>query len=632
MCLKAPNRLVGAWVALALTPLVHAQTQPAWRHIGNAAVDLGLAGLATGPVARVWYSDDGVQLYARTSSGKTFVTSDFEQWTVAPAAAPPAARQPVTVTAIPEPQVIVQSASGGGHFYALGNAAYRSDDGVNWSNLTQYRNASLLGPDLRDLAASPRDPEELVIASDSGVWRSMDGGLSWTGLNQFLPNLPIRKIEGVPAGVRGLTVAVGIPGVNELEWAPGEKTSWRVAADGSFLRDAALKQSASSAIGTPITAAASAGNYLYAGSADGQIWSSADKGNSWGTPSDRLGQPVEAIYISARDPRVALAALGARTSTATQPKAAHVLRTMNGGIFWDDITANLPDSAVHGVVADPASGTVYAASDAGVFVTQTDLASAGRPTTWSTLSAGLPQAAATDVKLDAGGNQIFVALDGPGVYTAIAPHRLRDVRIVNAADYSTRAAAPGGVLSVIGTRLESARTETSAAPVLAASEGSSQIQVPFDATGTALNLSLQASSGPITMGLALRSASPAIFVDPDGSPLILDAESGVLLDRSQPARIRSKVQILATGLGRVTPDWPAGVAAPLSDPPRVQTVVKAYLNGLPLTVTQATLAPGYIGSYLVEVEIPAIVDLGLGDLFIEADGQSSNHVRVYLAQ
>ena len=39
-----------------------------------------------------------------------------------------------------------------------------------------------------------------------------------------------------------------------------------------------------------------------------------------------------------------------------------------------------------------------------------------------------------DVKLDAQGNQLWAAIDGYGVYAALAPHRLRDPSVVSAAD------------------------------------------------------------------------------------------------------------------------------------------------------------------------------------------------------
>jgi len=47
-------------------------------------------------------------------------------------------------------------------------------------------------------------------------------------------------------------------------------------------------------------------------------------------------------------------------------------------------------------------------------------------------------------------------------------------------------------------------------------------------------------------------------------------------------------------------------------------------------VTRAVLAPGYVGFYLIEIEIPKIVNYGPSELYIEAEGQASNRVRVYV--
>jgi uncharacterized protein (TIGR03437 family) len=302
---------------------------------------------------------------------------------------------------------------------------------------------------------------------------------------------------------------------------------------------------------------------------------------------------------------------------------------MNGGIFWDDITANLPDAAAaHGVAADRASGAVYIATDGGVFFTMTDLASAGSATSWASLSQNLP-AGATDVKLDGGANQLYAAVDGYGVYAAIAPHRFRDASVVNAADYSSRPTAPGALLSVLGTRVESASSANTVVPVLDASNTASQIQVPFEAQGNTFSLSLEAAAGRMTVGLPLQSVSPAIFVDPEGTPLALDADSGVLLDSTKPAHSNSRIQILATGLGLVKPNWPTGLVAPQTDPPRVVAPVHAYLDRTPVVVTQASLAPGYIGFYLIEIQLPQIVNAGAAELYVEAEGQQSNRVRLY---
>ena len=50
--------------------------------------------------------------------------------------------------------------------------------------------------------------------------------------------------------------------------------------------------------------------------------------------------------------------------------------------------------------------------------------------------------------------------------------------------------------------------------------------------------------------------------------MLLDADSGLMLDAMTTAHAGSRIQILASGLGRVTPEWPAGLAAPAENPPQ----------------------------------------------------------------
>jgi uncharacterized protein (TIGR03437 family) len=637
MCRKDTNRRLAVLTVVAGLGALSASAQTAplaldWRHIGNSGLDLSIAGVATGPVDRVWFSADGSKLYARTGSGRVFQTEDFERWRAASDVAAPAVAA-ADASGVPETGAALRAVGGGsGRLYGFGRNAWRSDDGgSNWSNLTDYKGASIVGGTVTDLAVSPRDPEELAMAGPRGVWRSVDGGLSWSGLNQTLPNLPVARLLAVPGGGRGVRLGLGGSDAMEVEWAPGEKTAWRPADAFELRRDATLKQALEARLKKTITAVAALGSFVYAGDSEGRLWASADLGETWAQFGLIETGAVEAIFIDPKDPRVALAALRMpATPSSIQAKSAHVLRTMNGGIFWDDITSNLPDVAAHGIAADRTSGAVYVATDAGVFYTTTDLASAGRPTNWTAVSDKLPKSPAMDVRLDAGANQLYVALDGYGVYATIAPHRFRDVRVVNAADYSSRAAAPGSLLSVLGANVQSARSANLNVPVLDATDTASQIQVPFEAKGNSLPLILDAASGRVLAGIALQSASPSIFVDPEGSPLILDADSGVLLDSMKPAHSNTRIQILATGLGRVTPDWPTGIAAPRSDPPRVVVQVQAWLDRAPVEVTQAVLAPGYIGFYLIEVQLPRIVNAGPAELYLQAEGHESNRVRLYI--
>ncbi len=619
---------------LALAVSAVAQT-PDWRPVGNAAIDLELAGLATGPVDRVWYSPAGDQLWIRASSGKIFETSDFDRWTAVPpenVVVPPAPggrsigfpengaqiRNPVD----PSPRV-----------YAFGQFVYRSDNsGKNWDNLTAFHGMSILGDGLHDLAISPSNEDEIVVAGTAGVFRSLDGGQSWSGLNESLPNLPAVRIQSLPQGPQGAEIE--LPGAMVVEWQPGERLAWRPADNAKAAGELALRQLLSSRRGAAVTALATKNGdqYIYTGMADGRIIVSADSGVNW-QPDTRIGQSgaVTAFWVDPADSRIALAVLASRPHGA-EGIPPRVLHTIDGGLSWDDVSANLPDLSVRGVTADPDGNAIYVATDQGVFFARANLnVLSVAPAAWTKL-AGLPPVAATDVMLDSGAIQLWVALEGYGLYQTMAPHRAGDPRLITSAGLIARAAAPGTVFSIEGARVNSANAGGLPVPVLAATDSESQIQIPFEASGDSLALSIDGPAGArVLPSVPLVSTAPAIQLDPrDGAPLLLDADNGVLLDAMHPAHSHARIQILATGLGRVQPNWPTGLPAPADPPHTVAAPVRVLLDRVPVQVTRAILYPNYVGVYLVEIEIPNIVNYGPAELYIEVDGQPSNRVRVYI--
>ncbi len=608
-------------LVLAGALLASAQTAPPdWRRIGNTTLDLRLASPAGGPVERVWHSDGA--LYLRTGSGIVFKTTDYEAWTPAPGNEPPANTHPVASRA-PEPSARRQVASSQpGRMYAAGADAWRSDDGgSHWLNLTSYSNRSILGEALADVSVSPDNPDDVVVAGRTGVWRSLDGGQSWTGLNSGLPNLAVRKILATPTGSQPLRIALQNA---EAVWRAGDKTGWLVSEDSQALRlDAARRQEVSQATAAEITVLAQAGDVVYAGSADGRLFATSNAGRTWRQFPVPTGGVVESVAVDPRDPMFAAAAVTAKDR-------GRVLRTANGGVFWDDLTDAAPLAPVHGVAVDRPSNAVYAATSKGVWMAYAP--PNGAPPSWTALNASLPEAPAVDVKLGEGAHQLYVALDGYGVYATLAPHRLRDPKVVSAGDLASRAAAPGALLTVIGRAVESARSGDQTMPVLSSTAMQAQVQVPFAASGSRVSIALTGNGATMTADLPLQRVSPAIFVDTDGSPLITDAETGLLLDASSPVKPQGRLQILATGLGRVRPDWPAGVAAPLQDSPSVIAPVRVYLDREPVQVTRAILAPGYVGFYLVEVQVPDLLNTGAAELYLELDGQESNRVKLYTEQ
>ncbi|MDE3198602.1 MAG: hypothetical protein KGN84_19800 [Acidobacteriota bacterium] len=597
-------RLIAALVVGALSlPAAQGQT---WTPVGGLTVARGLAGPSSGPIQSVWYSASGNRLLVLTASNRIFETSDFEHWRLNSTDTAPSAPLAPAVVSLPETSARV--VAGGPRTYARGrdNVFASEDAGRTWVNLTGYNNQSIIGGGFSALAVSPANPQELVAANQAGAWRSMDGGLSWRSLNEGLPNLPARKL------IARRVVALADSSVIRLQpggWIEGNGIDPEVA-----VRAAVERRS-----GRRFTALAQAGTLIYGGTGDGSLAVSRDGGTTWSDPQHAGNAPIERLWADRERPESALAASGTR-----------LLRTVNGGLFWDDVTGALPEATIHGISADRAAGAVYVATDRGVFTGNLSLNDAGSAASgWTSISADLPAAAVWDVRLNSD-NTVTVALDGYGIFEAPAPKRAGSVRIVNGADLSDRAAAPGSLISVLGANIRQGTANGTNYPVLAASDQNSQLQVPFETAPGVMQITLEGAAGRWTAPLTVKGASPAIFVDSEGSPLFLDPSSGLVIDAASGIHAGSSVQVMATGLGKVTPDWPTGVPAPVDAPPAVRGQVTAFIDGTPAPVTRATLAPGYVGYYLVEFQVPPIVNQGLSEFRIVMNGEESNRVTLYL--
>jgi len=584
--------------------LAQAQVPDIWKRVAGTTIDAGLAGPASGPVIAVWYAGSG-RLLVETSSSRVFETADFLHWRLNTDATPPHLVTAANVSTLPEAGAQVQAAGARLYAAAPGNIYASDDSGRTWINLTGFNNRSIIGDGFTSLAIAPGAAQEIAAANRFGIWRSLDGGLSWHSLNDDLPNFMVRTL------IDSRTVALAdgaVEAVHSGLWAPAEATD----------SEAMLRARFSA------TAAAAAGATAYTGEADGRLFASHDSGSTWIEAPRIAAESISRIWIDAERPDSALAAAG-----------THLYRTVNGGLFWDDVTGSLLSATIHGVAADRSAGVVYVATDRGVFSSRISLNDASPATgAWAAITRDLPAAPAWDVRLNPD-NTLSVALDGYGVYETAAPHRTQNVRIVSGADLSDRPAAPGSLISVLGARIDSVTPDSvtnrdAAYPVLASSDRSSQVQVPFEATAGTFSLSLKGATNTWTVPLTVQTTAPAIFVDADGAPLLVDTASGLVLDPKLAVPAGSSVGLLATGLGKVIPDWPTGVPAPADQPPTVVGTVTAFLDGRPIEVTRAVLAPDYVGYYMVELQIPPIVNRGVSELRIVMNGSESNRVKISL--
>jgi len=70
---------------------------------------------------------------------------------------------------------------------------------------------------------------EVFTANHFGIWRSLDAGVTWSGLNDTLPNLPVRRLRALSqtlgVSITAFSASAGYDGRNRLEPRPGAGAS-----------------------------------------------------------------------------------------------------------------------------------------------------------------------------------------------------------------------------------------------------------------------------------------------------------------------------------------------------------------------------------------------------------------------
>jgi uncharacterized protein (TIGR03437 family) len=337
---------------------------------------------------------------------------------------------------------------------------------------------------------------------------------------------------------------------------------------------------------------------------------------AWAAQGTRLAARQQVRWVDAK-----------RSALVLEARGEQLWRSLDGGQQWTDLSGDLAVGRITGIAASLEAGVVYVSGEKGVAFAKLALETGAVPGKWSRLGGEVAGLSTLDVMLDGAANFLYVSVAGEGVFLAHAPHRTGAPAAMSAADFEPRPHAPGGVVAVVGAKVSTATLGGKEVPVLSAASDESQIQIPFEAVGLMQALEVRSDAGMSwRMDLDVVDVAPAIFVDRDGAPLVLDSDTGELLDPAQPLRAGMRIQILMTGLGQVSPAWPAGTPAPGENAPRVIAPVRVWWNGMTLEVTRAELAPGYVGFYVVETKLPPVVDDGTAPLTVEAGGRLSNTI------
>ena len=247
-------------------------------------------------------------------------------------------------------------------FAADWSSIFRSSDGgVTWSLVASFPNHGVYG-----IAVDPTTHTNVFAAVyDVGVVKSIDGGDTWTPKTTGLGSLEVRAVGVDPANATTVYVA-GEDGV----WKSIDGgDSWTAASSGLPNADA---YSLAIDPATPTT--------LYVGTSGG-VAKSTDGGATWQNSSTGLGAvQVDAVRISLSNPLVLYAGT-----------AQGVYRSADGGGTW---TRGVLSQESRDVVVDPSDAArAYGCGRAGVYVTTDGLS-------WAEQDAGIHAVPAESVVAD----------------------------------------------------------------------------------------------------------------------------------------------------------------------------------------------------------------------------------------
>ncbi|MBV1855808.1 glycosyl hydrolase [Catellatospora tritici] len=134
-------------------------------------------------------------------------------------------------------------------------------------------------------------------------------------------------------------------------------------------------------------------------------------------PADFPNRFIQGAGIDPTNPQHAYLALNGFSRRFTEGPGAgngHVYETTDGGTTWTDISANLPDVPASSIKALPNGSLILA----------TDLASFHRApgaTTWQRLGTGLPLTVGMDIEYYAATNTVYLATHGRGIWSIPLP-------------------------------------------------------------------------------------------------------------------------------------------------------------------------------------------------------------------
>ena len=237
--------------------------------------------------------------------------------------------------------------------------------------------------------------------------------------------------------------------------------------------------------------------------------------------------------------------------------------------------------------------------------------------------------------------------------SSVTPRSINPGGVVNAASY-TAPVAPGSVATAFGTfavsgvaaapstplpdsllGLSLGFSNSSSVPLFFVSATQVSFQVPWELAGQSTATLAATVNGQSTTAqtVSLAPFAPGIFTlnsAGSGSGAILDSNYNLLDSTNAAFPGSTYILIYCTGLGAVTNTPPTGSPAPSKPLAQTTTTPTVTIGGVQATNVQFSgLAPGYVGLYQVNVQVPATVATGTAvPVIISIGGKTSNTVTI----
>jgi uncharacterized protein (TIGR03437 family) len=509
---------------------------------------------------------------------------------------------------------------------------------------------------LKAIAVAPSDPNTVYTGTkNSKVQVTTDAlkgaGANWTDFSSGLPTRSVTQIavDPVDAAVVYVTFS-GFPAASDL---PGHV--YRSSNGGAGWAD--ISGNLPSIPVNDILVDPDLPNTLYIAT-DAGVMITTDGGNTWSSLGNGLPKVVVLSLAMSRRARVLRAGTHGRSVWEIAiPLSAPSLQPSITTLSPATVGAGVGDFALSVVGSGFVPGTVVrwngqsrqtAYSDSGhvsAQISAADVAGVGRAAvTAFNPSTGGGSSAPKNFVIGAApqtSSAAFVSAANPAGGSQLAPLSIGSLFGTNFAPVVSLAGAPPLPFTMQGVTLA---VGGAIAPLFFVSPGQINFQVPLIVSNGPATVTLTILQGAqaATVPVVIKPYAPSLFTTNaqgtgQASTVIagtatLAAPAGTTGD-SRPARTGDFLSIYCTGLGDVTNRPGAGIAA--ANSPLSQTVATPIVSigGVQAAVQFSGLAPGFVGLYQVNVQVPA--GLTAGDavpMTLTIGGVASNTATIAISQ